>query len=288
MSAVDTVRPYLGFGLGLRPDHYETIIKEKPKAIDWFEIISENFMVSGGKPLYYLDKIRADYPMVMHGVSLSIAGNHDIDYAYLDQLKTLIQRVQPLWVSDHLAWTRGNAHHLHDLLPVPYTKDSFNHVLERIQRVQDYLGRPLLLENPSTYVSFRHSTMTEYEFLNQLCQQAGCLLLLDINNIFVSCENHRWDAKTYIDHIDSQAVWQHHLAGHTYNASGKIIIDTHDMPVRDEVWDLYAYAVQRLGKVSTMIERDDNIPALAELIDELNYAKQIQKQALGATHGNLS
>ncbi len=251
-------RPYLGFGLGLRPDHYQTIIEEKPKSIDWFEIISENFMVEGGKPLYYLDKIRTDYPMVMHGVSLSIAGNHPIDTDYLDKLQTLIDRVQPEWVSDHLAWTRGSAHHLHDLLPVPYTKETLAHVVERVQRVQDYLGRPLLLENPSTYVAFQHSTLSEHDFLNSLCQQAGCLLMLDINNIFVSCENHGWNSQAYIDAIRPEYVWQHHLAGHTYSYAGKIIIDTHDMPVRDEVWELYAYAVKRFGKVSTMIERDDN------------------------------
>lgn len=277
-------RPYLGFGLGLRTDHYPTIIEEKPKDIDWFEIISENFMVAGGKPLYYLDKIRADYPMVMHGVSLSIAGNHPIDYDYLAQLKTLIDRVQPTWVSDHLSWTRSSAHHFHDLLPFPYTEEVLNHVAERIQRVQDYLGRQMLFENPSTYVSFHHSAMPEYEFINALCDKADCLLLLDINNIFVSCENHGWDAKTYIDHVDKHRVWQHHLAGHTYNESGNIIIDTHDMPVRNEVWDLYAYAVQQYGQVSTMIERDDNIPELTDLIDELAIARRLQSETLASAY----
>lgn len=273
-------RPYLGFGLGLRTDHYQTIIEEKPKHIDWFEIISENFMVEGGKPLDNLDRIRTDYPMVMHGVSMSIAGNHAIDYDYLNKLKTLINRVQPAWVSDHLAWTRGNAHNLHDLLPVPYTEEMLSHVVERLKRVQDYLGRKILLENPSTYVSFSESHMTEYEFLNEMCSRSGCLLLLDINNIFVSCENHGWDSNEYIDNIEPQYVWQHHLAGHTYSHSGKIIIDTHDMPVRDEVWDLYVYAVKHLGQVSTMIERDDNIPELSELIDELEQARLVQKFAL--------
>lgn len=273
-------RPYLGFGLGLRSDHYEIILAEKPTAIDWFEIISENFMVAGGKPLYHLDKIRADYSMVMHGVSLSIAGNHPIDYDYLDRLKTLIERVQPVWVSDHLAWTRGNAHHLHDLLPVPYTEESLAHIVERISQVQDYLGRPLLFENPSTYVAFFDSQLGEAEFLNEMCRQSGCLLLLDINNIFVSCENHGWESRAYLDEIRPEYVWQHHLAGHTYNASGKIIIDTHDMPVRDEVWDLYTEAVKHFGQVSTMIERDDNIPSLPDLIAELEHAKKLQKMAL--------
>lgn len=277
-------RPYLGFGLGLRTEHYNTILKEKPNRIDWFEIISENFMVDGGKPLYHLDKIRQDYPIVMHGVSLSIAGNHPIDYDYLDRLKQLIDRVEPQWVSDHLAWTRGNAHHLHDLLPVPYTEETLKHVVERIQMVQDYLGRQLLFENPSTYVTFSHSAIPEYEFLNALCEQTDCLLLLDINNIFVSCENHGWDAQAYIKHINPQRVWQHHLAGHTYNESGKIIIDTHDMPVRHAVWDLYTDAVKHLGPVSTMIERDDNIPELTELVDELMIAKRLQKETLASCH----
>ncbi len=273
-------RPYLGFGLGLRPDHYDTIITDKPTEIDWFEIISENFMVAGGKPLYYLDKIRANYPMVMHGVSLSVAGNHPIDTDYLDKLKILIDRVQPAWVSDHLAWTRGNAHNLHDLLPVPYTDDTLSYLIDRVNQVQDYLNRPILLENPSTYVAFTDSTLSEYEFLNSLCEKTGCLLMLDINNIFVSCENHGWDSRKYINNIRPEYVWQHHLAGHTYSYAGKIIIDTHDMPVREEVWDLYAYAVKRFGKVSTMIERDDNIPELSVLIDELNYAKKVQQRAL--------
>lgn len=280
MSINTEPRPYLGFGLGLRTEHYETILNEKPSSIDWLEIISENFMVDGGKPLANLDKIRADYPMVMHGVSLSIAGSHDIDYAYLDKLKILINRIQPEWVSDHVAWTRGNAHNYHDLLPIPYTKESLEYVIERVKRVQDYLGQPILLENPSTYAAFTSSSMPEYEFLNTLCEQAGCLLMLDINNIFVSCENHGWDTNEYLTNIAAKYVWQHHLAGHTYDQSGQIIIDTHDQPVRNEVWDLYAQAVNCFGKVSTMIERDDNIPELSVLIDELNVAKQIQKKAL--------
>ncbi|MBS9778052.1 MAG: DUF692 domain-containing protein [Gammaproteobacteria bacterium] len=275
-------RPYLGFGLGLRSDHYQKIIEEKPKEIEWFEIVSENFMVEGGKPLYYLDKVRQDYPIVMHGVSMSIAGNHVIDFDYLDKLKILIDRIQPEWVSDHLAWTRGSAHNLHDLLPVPYTEETLNHVVERVKIVQDYLGRQILLENPSTYAAFSMSDMHEYDFLNELCKRADCLLMLDINNVFVSCENHGWDAHDYIANIDSQRVWQHHLAGHTYSYAGKIIIDTHDKPVRNEVWDLYTQAVKCYGAVSTMIERDDDIPPIEELVDELSIAKRIQHDILKA------
>lgn len=276
-------KPYLGFGLGLRSKHYETILTDKPTTIDWFEIISENYLVDGGKPLYYLDTIRQHYPMVMHGVSLSIGGNHPLDYDYLKRLKALIQRIEPLWVSDHLAWTRYNAHNIHDLLPLPYNEDSLKHIVERIDAVQTYLGRPILLENPSSYVTFTHSTCSEYDFLNQLCKQTGCLLLLDINNIYVSCQNHGWDSHEYITNIHADSVWQHHLAGHTYNDSGKIIIDTHDQPICDDVWQLYALACRQFGKVSTMIERDDNIPELSELIKELDYARQIQQQALNST-----
>ncbi len=272
--------PYLGFGLGLRPDHYETILTDKP-AVDWFEIISENFMVDGGKPLYYLDKVRADYPMVMHGVSLSLAGPTPLDYDYLARLKALIDRVEPAWVSDHLAWTRGNAHNFHDLLPIPYTDELLEHLIGRINTVQDYLGRPLVLENPSSYATFRHSHLRESEFLNLLCQRTGCFLLIDINNIFVSCENHGWDAVDYVRDIHPQYVVQHHLAGHTYHYDGQLIIDTHDQPVRGEVWDLYREAVRHFGRVSTMIERDDNIPPLADLLAELDVARNIQRQGLG-------
>ncbi|MPV85924.1 MNIO family bufferin maturase [Ostreibacterium oceani] len=273
-------KPYLGFGLGLRTEYYETIFEEKPKSIEWFEAISENFMVEGGRPLHNLDKVRQDYPIVLHGVSMSIAGEHEIDYDYLDRLKVLINRVQPAWVSDHLAWTRGSAHNLHDLLPLPYTEESLAHVVERVKRVQDYLGRQILLENPSTYATFTHSCLPEYEYLNALCERSDCLLMLDVNNVFVSAENHGWDAFEYISRINADRVWQHHLAGHTYSYAGKLIVDTHDQPVREEVWNLYAHAVKCLGQVSTIIERDDNMPPLDELVQELDFARSVQADAL--------
>ncbi len=277
-----TERPYLGFGLGLRTEHYETILAEKPNGIDWFEIISENFMVDGGKPLVNLDKIRANYPIVMHGVSLSVAGGHPLDFDYLKRLKKLIHRVQPEWVSDHLAWTRGNAHNLHDLLPIPYTEETLQHTVERVKRVQDFLGRQILLENPSTYLAFTNSDIPEHDYLNALCERADCLLMLDINNVFVSCENNGGCPYEYLSAIKPDRVWQHHLAGHTHSYAGKILIDTHDMPVCHAVWDLYTHAVKCFGKVSTMIERDDNIPKLSDLIEELNIARQVQQQALNA------
>ena len=267
-------KPFLGFGLGLRKDHYESIIAERPP-VDWFEILSENYMVEGGKPLYYLDRIRQDYPLVMHGVSLSIGSTDPLNTDYLKQLKTLMQRVQPEWISDHLCWTGLNGHNFHDLLPLPYTEEAINHVAERVGRVQDYLGRQILLENLSSYVSFNTSLMPEWEFLAAVVERADCLMLLDVNNIHVSSVNHGFDPMEYVEGIPADRVWQFHLAGHTANESGRILIDTHDQPVPDGVWSLYQKTADLLGPVSTMIERDDNIPALGDLLLELDQARQI-------------
>lgn len=269
---MDITRPFLGYGLGLRTDHYETIVSEWP-AIDWFEIISENYMVGGGKPLHYLDRIRARYPVVMHGVSMSIGSSDPLDRAYLRELKALAERVQPEWISDHLCWTGVHGINLHDLLPLPYTAEAVAHVADRIAQVQDVLGRRILIENVSSYVSYAHSTMSEWEFLAAICQRADCLLLLDVNNIFVSSHNHGFDAGDFLNGVPGDRVWQIHLAGHTHN--GPLIIDTHDHPVPDPVWSLYRQAVARFGRVSTMIERDDRIPPLAELLQELEAARTI-------------
>ncbi|HQR60908.1 MAG TPA: DUF692 domain-containing protein [Methylophilaceae bacterium] len=270
-------RPFLGFGLGLRRQHYATIVEEKP-AVDWFEIISENYMVEGGKPLYYLDRIRADYPMVMHGVSLSIGSTDPLNTRYLADLKKLAGRVQPSWISDHLCWTGVNGLNTHDLLPLPYTEEALRHVVARVQQVQEFLGRRILIENPSSYVAFSDSPIPEWEFLAALAAQADCLILLDINNVYVSAFNHGFDAQRYIDHIPTQRVFQFHLAGHLNR--GDYIIDTHDHPVIDPVWELYRYAVARFGAVSTMIERDDDIPPLADLLDELSIARRIAEPIL--------
>lgn len=264
--------PHLGFGLGLRPAHYHAILDSKP-TVDWFEILSENYMVPGGKPLYFLDRIRADYPMVMHGVSMSIGASEPLDFEYLAQLKALADRVQPAWISDHLCWTGIHGKNLHDLLPLPYTEETARHVAERVGQVQQYLGRRILLENVSSYASYQASEMTEWEFLTYISEQADCLLLLDINNIYVSSFNHDFDAKTFVDGVPAHRVQQIHLAGH--HNHGDYIIDTHDAPVVDEVWQLYEYAIKRLGPISTMIERDDNIPELQELIDELAIARNL-------------
>ncbi len=265
-------RPFLGFGLGLRKEHYESILAERP-SVDWFEILTENYLVEGGKPLYYLDRIRADYPLVMHGVSLSIGSSDPLDWAYLNQLKTLIEHVEPAWVSDHLCWTGIDGCNLHDLLPLPYTEEALQHVVARVCQVQEFLGRRLLLENVSSYISYVHSELSEWEFLREVAERADCLILLDINNIYVSARNHGFDPITYLQAIPPQRVLQFHLAGHS--DLGELVIDTHDRPVCDQVWGLFQVAAQRFGPVSTMVERDADIPPLAELLGELEHARRL-------------
>ena len=263
---------FMGFGLGLRTQHFDTVLDERP-AVDWFEIISENFMVGGGKPKHYLHSIREHYPIVMHGVSLSIGSSDELNLEYLKKLRTLAAEVEPAWISDHLCWTGINGINSHDLLPIPYHQDSLQHVIERVQQVQDFLGRQILLENPSSYLDFKSSDISEVEFLSAVATGADCLLLLDINNIYVSARNHGFDAEHYLNTIPVNRVRQFHLAGHT--DYGDYVIDTHDSEVRDEVWALYAKAVQRFGAVSTMIERDGNIPEFAELQAELGVAQRM-------------
>lgn len=269
--------PNLGFGLGLRTEHYNAILETKPK-VDWFEALSENYMIPGGRPLDFLDKIRAHYPMVMHGVSLSIGSTTAFNQDYLRDLKKLANRIEPAWISDHLCWTGVHGQNSHDLLPLPYTEETVKHVVERIKIVQDFLGRQILIENVSSYASYVDSTMTEWAFINEIANQADCLLLLDVNNIYVSSYNHNFDPKAFIDGIPTKRVQQIHLAGHQNN--GDYIIDTHDAPVIDPVWDLYSYAISRFGVVSTMIERDDHIPALEVLVDELSIARNLSANAL--------
>lgn len=268
--------PYLGFGLGLRTQHYADVLETSPD-VDWFEIISENYMIPGGQPLAILDRIRADYPMVMHGVSLSIGSTDPLDRDYLTALKTLSERVQPQWISDHLCWTGIDGLNLHDLLPLPYTEEAIEHVAGRIRQVQDFLGRRIAIENVSSYVTYKHSAMTEWEFVSAIAEAADCWLLFDVNNIFVSGFNHDFDARTFIEGVPQERVVQLHLAGHSHN--GTHIIDTHDAPVIDEVWELYDAACRHFGPISTMIERDDNIPPLTELLAELDQARAIARKA---------
>lgn len=279
MSPLATPRPFLGYGLGLRPDHYEEILDGAP-AVDWFEVISENYMVAGGKPLYHLDRVRERYPVVMHGVSLSIGGTDPLDRDYLRRLKTLAGRIEPEWISDHLCWTGFDGRQLHDLLPLPYTGEAVAHVAARVRDVQDFLGRRILLENVSSYVTYRHSVMSEWQFLREVAERADCLILLDVNNVYVSAVNHGFDPVSYLAGVPAERVYQLHLAGHSHN--GGIIVDTHDEDVPDPVWRLYAEAVRRFGRVSTMIERDADIPPLASLLAELDHARRIATPILEA------
>lgn len=262
----------LGFGLGLRPTHYTEIFETSPR-IDWFEILSENFFVRGGRPLHNLDRLRRDYPIAMHGVSLSIGGTDPLDRQYLRELRQLADRVEPAWVSDHLCWTGAHGINLHDLMPLPYTDETVSHVASRVREVQDFLKRRILLENVSSYVSFKQSTMPEWEFLARIAEEGDCGILLDINNVFVSAANHGFNPGAYLAGIPAERVGQFHLAGHEDN--GAILIDTHDRPVPGGVWELYAQAVGRFPEVPTTIERDDKIPPLSELVAELDEARRI-------------
>jgi hypothetical protein len=262
----------LGYGLGLRPVYYDEILAARPP-VDWFEIISENYMVAGGRPLAMLERFRADYPIVMHGVSMSLASTDPLDYDYLRELKALAERIEPAWVSDHVAWTGVHGINLHDLLPIPYTQESLAHIVERISRVQDFLKRRLVVENASTYVSFEQSEMDEWTFVAEMAERADCLLLLDVNNVFVSGFNHGFDASRFIESVPVERVVQFHMAGHTNNGTHRI--DTHDQPVCEEVWTLYEQARRRFGDVSAMIERDDRFPPFSELLDELARMRAI-------------
>jgi uncharacterized protein len=276
----------LGFGLGLRVEHYESILAARP-AVDWFEALTENYLVGGGKPLHYLMRIRERYPMVLHGVSLSIGSTQPLDRNYLTQLKALMVRVQPEWVSDHLCWTGVAGRNLHDLLPLPYNEAVLAHVVERVRRVQDRLGCRILLENVSSYVSYPSSRLTEWEFLAEVAQRADCLILLDVNNIYVSSVNHEFDPLVYLDAMPRARVRQIHLAGHQRRPDG-LIVDTHDAPVAEPVWRLYEHARRRFGDVATMIERDSNIPPLAELLAELDQARSIAARVDAESEAGMS
>ena len=270
----------LGFGLGLRIPHFDYVLQHKPP-VDWFEVLSENYMVAGGKPRYYLNRIREHYPMVMHGVSMSIGSTDPLDFEYLKKLKTLANEVQPEWISDHLCWTGCHQVNSQDLLPLPYNEETLKHVAGRISQVQDFLGRQLLIENVSSYLTYTASELTEWEFLAAIAEQADCKILLDINNIYVSACNHGFAPDAYLDAIDPARVQQFHLAGHTHQ--GEFLIDTHDQPVPDPVWELYVQALRRFGSVATMIERDDNIPAFDELLAELDQARTLARDTFAAT-----
>lgn len=285
MNEQALTQPFLGFGLGLRTPHFEHVLQHQPD-VDWFEILSENYMVAGGKPRYYLEAIAEQYPIVMHGVSMSIGSTDPLDLEYLKALKKLANDVQPKWISDHICWTSIHGKNSHDLLPLPYTRATVKHVAERVRQVQDILGRRILLENVSSYLSYKNSEMDEWTFLAEVAEAADCLILLDINNIYVSARNHNFDPLAYLNKIPTKRVQQFHLAGHS--DFGDHVIDTHDHDVPDTVWQLYREALQRFGAVSTMIERDDNIPEFPALFDELQLAKNIAQQELSSQQLILS
>ncbi|NRF69525.1 DUF692 domain-containing protein [Aquincola sp. S2] len=273
--------PIDGFGLGLRTEHYADFERDQPPPVDWLEIISENYLVPGGRPLAHLDRIRADFPMVMHGVSMSLGGTDALNRDYLRELKALAARVQPAWLSDHLCWTGVDGRNLHDLLPLPMNEAALAHVSSRIGQAQDVLGRRIAIENLSSYVRFASDQMREYQFVAELLRRTDCLLLLDVNNVWVSSVNHGFDARAYIDAMPAERVVQIHLAGHS--VQGGLLIDTHDAPVCAEVWDLYRYTLQRIGFRPTMIERDDQIPVLDDLLAELDIARGIAAEVAAAT-----
>jgi hypothetical protein len=282
--------PMLGYGVGLRRQHYSHVLETRPN-VDWFEVVSENFMVAGGRALEVLEGVRANYPIVMHGVSMSIGSTDPLNRSYLRQLRDLARRFDPAWISDHLCWTGVGGRNLHDLLPLPYTEEAISHVVARIRNVQDILERPILIENVSSYMAFADSTMPEWEFISAIANEADCGILLDINNIFVSAFNHKFDANDYIDAVPADRVVQYHLAGHSDH--GTYLLDTHDHPIRDEVWALYERAARRFGEVSALVEWDDNIPEFAELADiadrarkifNANTTKRSAKPALPADH----
>jgi len=272
--------PRLGCGVGLRAKHYAEVLGDAQlaKRSAWFEVISENFMIDGGKPLDVLDQVRSTHPIVLHGVSMSIGSADPLDEKYLKRLRALADRMQPQMVSDHLCWGSIDGKYAHDLLPLPYAEDEIERIADRIRHVQDVLGRRFMIENVSSYLTWRHSTMPEWEFLAALADRADCGILLDINNIYVSAKNHRFDPLDYLRGVPAHRIGQFHLAGHS--DYGAYLLDTHDGPVIDPVWALYAKAVELFGPVSTLIEWDDQIPPFAELHAQALTAQRVAEPIL--------
>jgi len=270
------ITPFSGYGLGLRKEHYRDFLEHRV-AVDFVEVISENFMVDGGQPRHILRQIRERHPVVLHGVSMSIGSADGLRADYLKRLKALVDEIEPLFVSDHLSWSRLGGFNSHDLLPLPYTEEALALVCANIHQAQEALGRAMLFENPSSYLAFDGADMSEWEFLREMSRRTGCGLLLDVNNVYVSATNHGFNAADFLDGIPYDAVRQVHLAGHSQGAD--LLIDTHDSPVCEAVWQLYAQVMARTGPVATMIERDDHIPPLDDLLRELSVARQ-----LGALH----
>jgi uncharacterized protein (UPF0276 family) len=271
--------PDLGHGVGLRREHFDRVLSDRT-GVDWFEVISENYLVKGGRPLQILERVRRDYPLVLHGVSLSIGSADPLDRSYLDRLRDLAARIEPAWVSDHLCWTSIGGHNSHDLLPLPYTEETLEHVVSRLVAVQDHLGRRIALENASTYLRFAGSSIPEWEFLGEVAHRADCGILLDVNNVYVSSVNHGLDPEKYLAAVPAERVWEIHLAGHTDR--GSHLLDTHSTHVCDEVWELYRFASRRIGAVASLVEWDEDIPDWDTLEAEGARARDAQHQALFA------
>jgi len=276
MATQDTsITPFGGFGLGLRRTHYDDFLSDNAVPVDFVEVISENYMIEGGRQLRILEEVRARHPVILHGVSMSIGSAGGMDRDYLSRLKQLADRMEPLWVSDHLCWTRTSAHNSHDLLPLPLTGEALDAVCANIDQAQEALGRAMLFENPSSYLTFPEDEMSEWEFLSEMARRTGCFLLLDVNNIYVASQNHGFSAHDYLTGLPLDRVRQIHLAGHDPATDERpVIIDTHDREVCDPVWALYAEAMAMIDQpVATMIERDENIPPLDDLLIELDRAR---------------
>jgi uncharacterized protein (UPF0276 family) len=265
----------LGHGVGLRPKHFSQFMAERP-AVDFIEAVSENFLIRGGRPLAVLDKVRRDMPVLLHGVSLSIGAVSPCDEGYLSELAALVERVDPALVSDHLCWGRHGGRYVHDLWPLPFCEEALSHVATRVAQVQERLGRQIALENVSSYVTYRASTMPEWEFLSEVAERADCGILLDVNNVYVSSRNHGFDARAYIAALPPARVMQIHLAGH--HDHGSYVLDSHDGPIAPQVWELYRFALERFGETATLIEWDDNLPELSVLVAESGEAARIARE----------
>lgn len=277
MSEARLGTPDLGVGIGLRVPHYRAILAERP-LVDFFEIISENFMVAGGKPRYHLDRVLESYPVVQHGVSLGIGGPEPPSRDYLAELKALVRHTKPAWVSDHFCWCGSGGAHLHDLLPLPYTEETVRLVSERATMIQDFLEVRFALENTSSYLAYTSSTMPEWAFISEVAERADIGLLFDVNNVYVSAYNNGLDAHEFVRQVPSNRIVQIHVAGHTN--LGTHIVDTHRGPVIDPVWDLYRAAIERAGSVSTLVEWDDEIPELAVVLAEAEKARRVRDEAM--------
>ena len=272
-------RPLLGHGIGLRPKHFSQLLEQRPQ-VAWLEAISENYMAKGGRPLAVLEKVRRDVPVALHGVSLSIGSSDPLNAQYLDDLAALVERIDPVIVSDHLCWGSHGGRYGHDLWPLPYTAEAVEHVAARVSRVQDKLRRQILIENVSSYVTYRDSEMPEWEFVRRIAEKADCGILLDLNNVYVSGKNHGFDPVDYLDGIPAGRVGQFHLAGHL--DKGGWLLDSHDAKVPESVWELYRAALRRYGRIPALVEWDDHIPPLEELVAESHKAEAVEREALPA------